>query len=216
MAAPRRRAMRYWVGIYNLPNRLLPKTTIEIREYQQTWPEEFQELAGRLRLVLGDLAVSIDHIGSTAVPGLPAKDKIDIQITVLALDPAIEQAITGLGFERADWISHDHVPPGAPEDLEQWVKWVFTAPEGLRPANIHVRIAGRMNQRYPLLFRDYLRTHPDAARAYAQVKIALARLHPNDLEAYYDVKDPVCDLILQAAELWAAESREFSKSPKSD
>jgi GrpB-like predicted nucleotidyltransferase (UPF0157 family) len=54
-----------------------------------------------------------------------------------------------------------------------------------------------------VLFRDYLRTHPVAADAYAQVKLALARLHPTDVDAYYDVKDPVCDLIMQSAEQWA-------------
>ena len=62
------------------------------------------------------------------------------------------------------------------------------------------------NQRYPLLFRDYLRATPAASENYRQIKVALARLHPNDVEAYYDVKDPVCDLIIEAAERWARET----------
>jgi GrpB-like predicted nucleotidyltransferase (UPF0157 family) len=65
-------------------------------------------------------------------------------------------------------------------------------------------VSGRSNFRYALLFRDYLRHSPSAAAAYAHVKIALARLHPDDVDAYYDVKDPVCDLIIGAAERWAA------------
>lgn len=66
--------------------------------------------------------------------------------------------------------------------------------------------AGRANWRYALLFRDYLRHSPDTAAAYAQIKVALARLVPDDVDAYYDVKDPVCDLIMDAAESWAARA----------
>jgi len=62
------------------------------------------------------------------------------------------------------------------------------------------------NQRYPLLFRDYLRADPRVVGAYGQIKEALARLHPHDADAYYDVKDPVCDIIVAAAELWAVET----------
>jgi GrpB-like predicted nucleotidyltransferase (UPF0157 family) len=64
---------------------------------------------------------------------------------------------------------------------------------------VHVRVEGRPNQRYALLFRDYLRAHPDAAAAYAALKRALAALGI-DREVYADVKDPACDLIFVAAE----------------
>jgi GrpB-like predicted nucleotidyltransferase (UPF0157 family) len=70
--------------------------------------------------------------------------------------------------------------------------------------NVHVRIHERANQRYALLFRDYLRAHPDAARAYAQVKAGIAALAP-DTGRYADAKDPVCDLIYDAAEVWARD-----------
>ena len=72
-----------------------------------------------------------------------------------------------------------------------------------------MRAVGAPNQRYALLFRDHLHAAPSAAAAYTQVKSALARLHPDDADAYYDVKDPVCDQIMDAAELWAA-SRDWS------
>ena len=57
-----------------------------------------------------------------------------------------------------------------------------------------------------LLFRDYLRHTPAAAAAYAEVKVALSELHPNDVDAYYAVKDPVCDLVVEAAEQWASSA----------
>jgi GrpB-like predicted nucleotidyltransferase (UPF0157 family) len=69
--------------------------------------------------------------------------------------------------------------------------------------NLHARVLGRANQRYPLLFRDYLRAHPESARAYATLKRDLASLVPDDLDRYADVKDAVCDLIYLAAEEWA-------------
>lgn len=176
---------------------------IEIIPYQERWPVEFQALGARLRQALGNHALRIDHIGSTSVPGLAAKDIIDVQITVAALEPAIKTALTGAGFEHIERITGDHVPPGAEGNASAWVKWIFKPPAGERPANIHMRLEGRPNQRYAILFRDYLRTHPTAAEAYGQVKTALARLHPDDKDAYYDVKDPVCDIIMQGAETWA-------------
>ena len=67
-----------------------------------------------------------------------------------------------------------------------------------------MRVAGRANQRYAVLFRDYLRTNPATAVAYAHVKLALATYHADDVEAYYAIKDPVCDVIMGGAEHWAA------------
>lgn len=178
---------------------------IEIVPYDVRWSREFRRLAEPLRDTLGDLAISIDHIGSTSVPGLPTKDVIDIQATVSALDRgSIAAALVPLGYTlRADYFQ-DHIPPGADESPEEWRKLYADPPPGQRPTHLHIRQAGRANQRYALLFRDYLRADANAAAAYAQIKRALARLHPNDPDAYYDVKDPACDLIMAAAERWAA------------
>ena len=89
---------------------------------------------------------------------------------------------------------------------------VFSPVHATRLINLHVRIAGYPNQRYPLLFRDYLKVTPLAAQAYARVKKALAHYHPDDIEAYCDIKDPVCDLIIQAAEVWA-KSNQWQPGP---
>ena len=180
--------------------------TIEIIPYNPTWPAQFEQIAAPLRDALGDLALRIDHIGSTSVPRLAAKDVIDVQVTVEQLDSElIIAAMTNLGYVHLDWISGDHIPPSYDATPGEWRKLIFREPPGQRRVNLHVRAAGRANQRYALLFRDYLRVAPLAAGAYAQVKLALARLHPTDQDAYYDVKDPVCDIIMAAAELWAAE-----------
>jgi GrpB-like predicted nucleotidyltransferase (UPF0157 family) len=89
-----------------------------------------------------------------------------------------------------------------------WEKRLWQSrPGARRRVNLHVRVAGWPNQRYALLFRDYLRTHPQAAAAYARLKRALAERLGDDLVAYTDLKDHACDLIVVAAEEWAAGGR---------
>ena len=176
---------------------------IEIVQYRPSWPEEFLRMGRTLRSELGGLALRIDHIGSTSIPGLAAKDVLDIQVTAEDLEPRIAQALTQTGYRRVEAIVSDHVPPGQDAEPVNWRKWMFKTSENQRAANLHVRVSGRPNQRYPLLFRDYLRAHPGAARSYALIKMVLARLHPEDLDAYYAVKDPVCDIIMDAGEEWA-------------
>lgn len=181
-------------------------TRIVIKPYQTAWIEEFAVLGHDLRVALGRLALRIDHIGSTAVPGLAAKDRIDIQVTVRKLEPAVEAALQGAGYRRVEWITQDHLPPSFAGSSSEWLKWTFVPAADRRPANVHVRLAGRANQRYALLFRDYLRAFPPAAQTYEQIKTVLTKHHAVDHEAYYEVKDPVCDLIIQAAERWADQS----------
>lgn len=177
-----------------------PAPLILIEPYSERWPERFRELAGPIRAALGDRAPRIDHIGSTAVPGLGAKPVIDVQVTVDDLADADRLLTAGfdekVGFE-------DHRPPGADGPDADWRKRFFNPAAGR--ANVHVRVQGRANQRYALLFRDYLRAQPEAARAYEELKRGLAR-HVPDIGAYTDVKDPACDLIAIAAEAWAAET----------
>lgn len=175
---------------------------VEIVPYQERWPIEFQAIAANLRQALGDLALRIDHIGSTSVPGLPAKDVIDIQITVAALDDQVRAAMATLGYTLREGL-RDHRPPDVMGPDSDWDKWLFMPPPGQRRTHTHVRVQGRANQRYPLLFRDYLRAHPATAAAYAELKRRLAQSLA-DPQMYPEVKDPAVDLIYLAAEDWAA------------
>ena len=77
---------------------------------------------------------------------------------------------------------------------------------GYRRVNVHVRVVGQANQRYPLLFRDFLRAHPHSAEACATLEKNLALLVPDDLDRCTDVKDAACDRIYFAAEAWAQTS----------
>jgi GrpB-like predicted nucleotidyltransferase (UPF0157 family) len=179
-------------------------SAIVIVEPDTTWTAQFEKAARAVRNILGDTALRVDHIGSTSVPGLAAKDVLDVQATVAAesdLDDAVDL------LEAAGWEvrppRRDHPVPGLPTDEAQWVKRLVVEPMYQRRVNLHLRICGRANQRYALLFRDYLRTHPATAAAYGEFKRRAAALPSTSLGEYADLKDPVCDLVYLPAEEWA-------------
>jgi GrpB-like predicted nucleotidyltransferase (UPF0157 family) len=181
---------------------------IEIVPYRDEWPSMFKQVKLLLARSLQDIFVSVDHIGSTSVPGLRSKDRIDVQITVGDLSSKFKHELDlrllagGFPESRAN---QDHRPPGEQGLEASWFKLYVS---GIHPAlpfrsNIHIRKEGNKNWRYPLLFRDYLREHPDSAEAYARAKEKLAHYLAGDRAAYSDAKDPVCDLIMVEAERWA-------------
>ena len=179
---------------------------IEIVPYRFHWSTEFQQIGAELRKVLGHLALRIDHIGSSSVPGLGAKDIVDVQVTVARLVPEapLVDAFQSGGYQVRDGIFEDHRSAGDERPISDWQKRYCREPEGTRRSHIHVRAAGAANQRYALLFRDFLRANRSAAASYEQVKRQLARQHSNDIDEYLAIKDPVCDLIMVAAESWAS------------
>jgi len=181
-------------------------TGIVIARPDDTWPAQYEKTARAVSNLLGDTAQRIDHIGSTSVPGLPAKDILDMQVTV-GTEPELDDVVERM--TAADWElrphRRDHPVPVLPADDLQWVKRLLVEPMYRRRVNLHIRVAGRANQRYALLFRDYLRQHPDAARAYGAFKVRAAALQL-DASDYTDLKDPVCDLIYLPAEEWAART----------
>lgn len=179
---------------------------ISILDYNPTWHKEFRAIQSSLLKILGPLALRIDHIGSTSIPGVGAKDVIDIQVTVEALTPEIRQRLIEAGYEFWEAITQDHVPQGEDDNPKLRAKLLFNQPKGQRRANVHVRINGNPNQRYPLLFRDYLCAHPNSARSIDLIKRELVKYFSDDVEAYYDIKDPVYDLVWNAALEWVVQT----------
>jgi GrpB-like predicted nucleotidyltransferase (UPF0157 family) len=181
-------------------------SAVVIVPYRETWPTEFAALAARLRATLGARALRIEHIGPTAIAGLPAKDVIDVQVSVAALDDRVGDSPAAIGLRRDRTISADHVAPGATSSADEWRKLFFVEAPGERRSNIHVRETGRLNERYALPCRDYLRAHPRAAAAYGELKrrLSVSLASPDD---YADVKDPAVDVIFVAAEAWATATR---------
>jgi GrpB-like predicted nucleotidyltransferase (UPF0157 family) len=170
------------------------------------WSERTAILIAMLEVRLGDLAVRVDHIGSTAIPDMAAKDVLDIQVSVSSLQasvPVFDGPLGALGFQRSPYES-DHIPVGRADDPAVWAKrlWLRRGhPEG--DVNLHVRRDGSPNERLALLFRDWFRAHTDAVPAYSAFKVALAEISA-DTGTYADVKDPVVDLVITIAETWAS------------
>src|SRR2546423_13486578 len=103
---------------------------IEIVPYDENWPREFARIAGPLRATLREVALRIDHIGSTSVPGLAAKDIIDVQVTVRDFDVPLEAVLSLLGYMRVLDINGDHLPPQVLGPASEWEKRYFQPPEG--------------------------------------------------------------------------------------
>ena len=153
---------------------------ILIVDYDPRWPELFRQEAEQIRRVLGEeRVVAIEHFGSTAVPGLAAKPIVDILIGVhsLAEVRCAIPVLAELGY--AFWYENPD------KDRMFFVKGL--PPNGPRTDHLHVVEADSpLWER--LLFRDYLRAHPDEAQRYAALKRDLAVRFPNDRERYTDAK----------------------------
>ncbi len=176
---------------------------VAILPYQSAWLAEFTTIATELRRVLGAEATRIDHIGSTSVPNLAAKNIIDMQITIRSLQSSrVTELLLAAGYTPIPHITRDSLVGLAP-DSPELEKRYFNERVGERKSHLHIREQGRLNQRYSLLFRDYLRAQPKVRDAYATVKQELASHFAYNKPAYYRIKDPYMDTIYQAAELWA-------------
>jgi dephospho-CoA kinase len=180
-----------------------------ISPYDPRWPERASVLIEELRAALGSKVLRIEHIGSTAIPMMDAKDLLDVQISVADLDAAakrFDRPLEAMGFERFPY-ERDHVPAGRSDDPARWVKRFWQRrdqPDG--DVNLHVRLVGSPNERVALLFRDWMRAHPEAVPPYAAFKRALGAA-ATDPDWYSDLKDPVVDLVVAIAEGWALRTR---------
>ncbi|MEV6105287.1 GrpB family protein [Streptomyces sp. NPDC051940] len=173
--------------------------TAHVVAYRQAWAREFEEIAGVLRGVLGAEAVAVDHVGSTAVPGLAAKDCVDVQVRVRRIDEGAQRrlmAAAGFRWRPEAWNRVERVRGVA------CPKAVFAPAVGARRCNVHVRQYGGPNARFALLFRDYLRGDAAARAAWGDFKRRLSRAVP-DLAAYGQIKAPATELLMTGAESWA-------------
>lgn len=171
---------------------------VEVVPYRAEWAHEGAQLVAQLRDRLPD-AQSIVHIGSTSVPGLPAKDCLDVMVQVRDLAECdVARTLKSAGYRRRpeSWNS---------EEISYAVthqKLVFAPAVGGRSCNIHVRKHGGTNVRYALLFRDYLSENPRAAETWGRFKVRLAQ-SVVDIYAYGQIKAAAQEILMQSAERWA-------------
>lgn len=161
---------------------------ILLADYDPEWPTIFQQLRDRVAAVLGDLAVAIEHVGSTSIPGCPAKPIIDIDVVISSsadLPPTIARLST-LGYVHEG-------------DLGIAGREAFSTPANTPPHHLYVCTLQSKEYQRHLLFRDYLRTHPQEVLALAALKHRLAQQFRNDRDAYTRGKSEFVAMILQRA-----------------
>jgi dephospho-CoA kinase len=168
----------------NIRNRRAVDYPWKLVPFRPEWPEQAQRIVKRIQTACGSKILRVDHIGSTAVPGLDAKDVIDIQVTVASLDVAdeIADALANAGYPRIEHITND-MPHT--DDPALWQKRLHGAADPGRPANVHVRVDGWPGQQFALLFRDWLTANTDVRPEYIAVK-----REAEAAEDYPEAKEP--------------------------
>ena len=174
---------------------------MSVVDYDPAWPEAYEAEIARIRTVLGDEIVHAHHIGSTAVPGLAAKPVIDILLEVreLARLDAMDDAMRAIGYEPRGELGipgRRYFPRGGDE----------------RTHHVHAFAIGDPHIAEHLAFRDFLRTHHEAAADYAGVKREAAAMHRYDPDGYVAFKQRAVSRVLSDALAWA-DRRENRPAP---
>ncbi len=168
---------------------------IEVVPYNPAWPEMFNREAELIRQLLGEELISLHHIGSTSIPGTAAKPIIDILAEVRDIN-AIDARNEVLGREGYT-ARGEYGIPGR--------RYFFKGNGEVHTCHLHVFGSGNPELKRHIVFRNYMRSHPEAAKEYASLKSKLARLYPNDIDAYCDGKDAFIKEIDRRAIEWQLE-----------
>jgi dephospho-CoA kinase len=198
---------------HNVEVREPARTTPRLVPSDPTWPDQARRIIARLNTTCGHRAVRIDHVGSTAVPDLEAKDVIDVQVTVASLDVAdeLQDALLAAGYPRggatadvgrADARSavaaFDHT-----DDPTLWHKRFHASADPGRPTNVHIRVDGWPNQQFALLFVDWLKADPRVRDEYLAFKREVAAAGHQSADDYADAKEPWLAEAYRRAWTWA-------------
>jgi GrpB-like predicted nucleotidyltransferase (UPF0157 family) len=165
------------------------RSPIVVTDYDEEWPLLFEQLAQPVRDAVVDLGAEVEHVGSTAVPGLAAKPIVDIDVVVPSADavPTVIERLRSLGYVHQG-------------DKGIRGREAFMWPRGARPHHLYVVVRGSRPSVEHIRFRDYLRDHPDVARDYAALKTGLADRHGDDPLSYTNAKSGFIAGVLRATE----------------
>jgi len=151
----------------------------EIAPYAADWPLWYAKEAALLQQIIGE-AADIQHVGSTAIPGMAAKPQLDILVQVpdiTAID-ALQQQV-----EAADYVAYGDALKKGGRLFSRWKA-------GAKIINVHVFETGSPAVNEYISVRDFLRTHPEEAEKYAAFKLELYKKYPTDYLKYREYKDP--------------------------
>jgi GrpB-like predicted nucleotidyltransferase (UPF0157 family) len=165
---------------------------IEVRDYDPAWPALFERERTQVGEALGEMVVCVEHVGSTAVPGLAAKPIIDVLVGVRSLDEARSRSVAPL--EALGYIYLAQYQTWLPDEM------LFRkGPPG--PWTHHLHLTEPSSPRWEefILIRDHLRRHPEIASAYADLKKALALVFEEDIVGYREAKRPFLQAVMARA-----------------
>ena len=161
---------------------------VVVLPYDEAWKKDFEEIKAELMAVLDGLVLSVEHVGSTSVPGLAAKPIIDIDVIIEDTDcfEKVKTALETIGYQHEG----DLGIPGREA-------FKYHGKEHLRKHHLYVCAKDSDELKRHLSFRDYLRTHPEAVKEYGRIKEEGARLYPNDIDSYIEYKAPFIENIYE-------------------
>lgn len=169
----------------------LPRGTVELHDHDPAWLEAFSISARELRSIIGDRIERIEHVGSTAVPGLPAKPILDVLVVVQNLERAesLVPKIQSLGYEFK------------PEDPLDGRLFFVRGPESNRTHHLAVVETGSDSLAEYVCFRDALLADPELVAEYAKLKRELAETHADDRDTYTAKKAEFIESVLDSSAL---------------
>lgn len=178
---------------------------IEVHDYDPQWTAFFEQMYARLWPVVADIAVSIEHVGSTSVPGLAAKPIIDIDIVV----PSTKEVPAAI--ERLAKLGYAHIG-----DLGVTGREAFRNPPDPIAHHLYVCPKNTLGLRNHMAVRGFLRLQPGKAHEYGELKKSLAREFPDDLDSYIEGKSEFLSAILRHAEFTDAELESILESNRKE
>ncbi|OKO72207.1 GrpB family protein [Bradyrhizobium sp. NAS96.2] len=175
--------------------------SIVVIDYDPNWPTLFAQERARIAQALGVFALAVEHVGSTAVPGLPSKPIIDLLVGVQSLEEAKRRCV-----EPIEALGYIYVP-----EYAAWIPgelFFRKGPPGPWTHHLHVMEPSHPRWEALVVFRDYLRAHPEAARAYADIKRTLAASSNDNIGAYRNGKTAFVEETTAKARAWRAATRD--------
>lgn len=154
--------------------------------YNEEWPKEFEKIKAEIIQVLGQLTVSVEHVGSTSVQGLWAKPVIDIDVVISdnKLLPFVINKLENIGYKYEGNIGIEGREAFCYENKPEYMlHHLYVCPQNSKELKRH------------LAFRDYLRMHFDAVQEYSKVKREGAALYPDNIEGYIQYKNSIVEKI---------------------
>lgn len=161
---------------------------IEIADYDPAWPQTFQTIRSKVSSCLHELVSRVEHVGSTAVPGLAAKPIVDMDVLLADLGDLTEAIV------RLERLGYRHQGNLGIEGRE-----AFVPPADVPNHHLYVCLSDTGEFRRHVALRDYLRTHPDAAREYEDLKKCLSASFRDDPDSYTEGKTTFIEATLTRA-----------------